>query len=268
MLGTEVSVLHGLFHLALESRGRSSYLHFTDKETETWRDEVTCPKSPTPGSHQPEPNSQPHVVPPQLLFSNQSDGVNSSSSTELQGFGDGHKTPWVVWRAVGLHMGHAPSLSPEWKALFHEPDKYFSGICVVEAMQPVPCSTCDQTGRRPGPVASVRSVSFKKEKRPFAWTVDSRHWHKTDLQAFLERGQSMSQPRVPFPKQGHSQPNSYRWAPPSNPDAVPRVPSRLGSWKGCMEPRKENKEHKLCPEGRGIELRASWPGLMPLEHFF
>lgn len=33
-------------------------------------------------------------------------------------------------------MGHVPSLSPDWKALFHEPDKYFSGICVVKAMQP------------------------------------------------------------------------------------------------------------------------------------
>ena len=57
MLGTEVSVLHGLFHLALDSRGKSSYLHFTDKETESLRGEVTCPKSPTPGSHQPEPSS-------------------------------------------------------------------------------------------------------------------------------------------------------------------------------------------------------------------
>ena len=57
MLGTEVSVLHRLFHLALDSRGKSSYLHFTDKETESLRGEVTCPKSPTPGSHQPEPSS-------------------------------------------------------------------------------------------------------------------------------------------------------------------------------------------------------------------
>ena len=58
MLGTELSVLHGLFHLVLDNRSRSSYLHFTDEETETWRGEVTCPRSPTAGSQQPDPRDQ------------------------------------------------------------------------------------------------------------------------------------------------------------------------------------------------------------------
>ena len=85
---------------------------------------------------------------------------------------------------------------------------------------------------------------------------------------FWREVRAWADPGSHFPSKDTAIPNSYWWAPPSNADAVPRAPSRLGSWKGCMEPRKGNKEHKPCPEGRGIELRARWPGLMLLEHFF
>lgn len=84
---------------------------------------------------------------------------------------------------------------------------------------------------------------------------------------FWREVRTWADPGSHFPSRDTAKPNSYQWAPPSNPDAVPRAPSRLGSWKGCMEPRKENKEHKLCPEGRGIKLKARWPGLMLLERF-
>lgn len=66
----------------------------------------------------------------------------------------------------------------------------------------------------------------------------------------------MSRPRVPFLKQGHSQAQQLSMGSSFQHGCRAKGSVTLGSWKGCMEPRKENKEHKLCPEGRGIKLKT------------
>lgn len=90
--------------------------------------------------------------------------VNGSSSTELQGFGDGHKSSLSAVTCCKSPHGPCPLFLQTGKPLFHEPDKYFSGICMVKAMQPFSAALGIRLGDALGLLKVFDQSHLKKKK--------------------------------------------------------------------------------------------------------
>ena len=73
-----------------------------------------------------------------------------------------------------------------------EPCKYFSGVCVVEAVKAVLCSTRDSEVWEMSQAHYKCLISLmlkKKKKKNFPGTVDS-HWRETDLHFFWKEART------------------------------------------------------------------------------